>query len=157
VKNVLINKICQFVVTENQLRSFWEKSGGELEFESLTNEQLMRLAKKEIDQASLRELEAHILDHGYRTRDEIEGKMIADDDSDPYYHIEVIDTSLPPGTPSTIRIDRMVRLECKDCGFEMFVQDIDIDPSPLKCPKDGGQLEINNNGNTLKKLHKEKN
>lgn len=151
MKNVLINKIVEIVVTEKQLRSFWKKLGEDLEFETLSNEQLMKLAKREIDEASLTELESHLIDHGWRTRDEIDGKMIAEDNSDPRYHVELIDTA-KEGPPSKILIDRMMQLQCKDCGFNMYIQDIDLDPSTLKCPKDGGEVEIFRNN--VKKLNR---
>ncbi|HHY72932.1 MAG TPA: hypothetical protein GX497_06850 [Bacillus bacterium] len=152
MKNVLINKIVEFVVTENQLRSFWKRLGEDFEFETLSPEQLMKLAKREIDEASLSELDSHLIDRGWRTRDEIEGKMIAEDNSDPRYHIEVIDTT-KVGTPSKILIDRMMQLKCKDCHFDVFIQDLDIDPSTLKCPKDGGKLDVI--GNNVKKINKD--
>lgn len=111
----------------------------------------MKLAKREIEEASLLELESHLIDHGWRTRDEIEGKMIAEDNSDPRYHIELIDTT-KEGTPSKILIDRMMQLRCQDCGFEMYIQDQDIDASTLSCPKDGGKVEIIQN--KVKKLNR---
>lgn len=151
MKNVLINKIVEIVVTENQLRSFWKKLGEDLEFETLSNEQLMKLAMREIQEASLSELDSHLIDRGYRTRDEIEGKMIAEDNSNPRYHVELIDTA-QEGTPSKILIDRMLELQCKDCGFDFFIQDADIDLSALKCPKDGGKLTIT--GKNTKKINK---
>lgn len=151
MKNVLINKIVEIVVTENQLRSFWKKLGEDLEFETLSNDQLMKLAKREIDEASLTELDSHLIDRGWRTRDEIEGKMIAEDNSNPRFHIELIDTT-QEGNPSKILIDRMLDLHCEDCGFDIYIQDSDIDPSTLKCPKDGGKLTIT--GNNTKKINK---
>ncbi len=151
MKNVLINKIVEIVVTENQLRSFWKKLGEDLEFETLSNEQLMTLAKREIEEASLLELDSHLIDRGWRSRDEIEGKMIAEDNSDPRFHIELIDTA-KEGTPSKILIDRMLELHCENCGFGLYIQDCDIDPSTLKCPKDGGKLSIT--GNNTKKINR---
>ncbi|HHW36855.1 MAG TPA: hypothetical protein GXX18_06385 [Bacillales bacterium] len=151
MKNVLINKIVEIVVTENQLRSFWKKHGEDLEFETLSNEQLMKLAMREIQEASLTELDSHLIDRGWRTRDEIEGKMIAEDNSNPRYHVELIDTD-QKGNPSKILIDRMLELHCEDCGFELYIQDSDIDPSSLKCPKDGGKLTIT--GTNAKKINK---
>ncbi|WP_458412423.1 hypothetical protein ACNQFZ_16560 [Schinkia sp. CFF1] len=152
MKNVLINKIVEIVVTENQLKGFWKKLGEDLEFESLSHEQLMKLAKREIEEASLSELDQHLIDRGWRSKDEIEGKMIAEDNSDPRYHIELIDTKLE-GSPSKILIDRMVQLKCKDCGFEMFIQDSEINPDSLQCPKDGGKVEIIRNN--AKKINKD--
>jgi hypothetical protein len=152
MRNVLINKIVEIVVTENQLRSFWKKLGEDLEFESLSNEQLMALAKREIQEASLSELDSHLIDRGWRTRDEIEGKMIAEDNSEPRFHIELIDTTLE-GTPSKILIDRMLELHCEDCGFDLYIQDSDINPSTLKCPKDGGKLNLIRNN--VKKINKD--
>jgi len=151
MRNVLINKIVEIVVTENQLRGFWKKLGEDLEFETLSNEQLMKLAKREIEEASLLELESHLIDHGWRTKDEIEGKMIAEDNSDPRYHIELIDTA-KEGTPSKILIDRMLQLQCKECGFEMFIQDQDVDAATLTCPKDGGKVEVIQNN--VKKINR---
>lgn len=151
MRNVLINKIVEIVVTENQLRGFWKKLGEDLEFETLSNEQLMKLAKREIEEASLLELESHLIDHGWRTKDEIEGKMIAEDNSDPRYHIELIDTT-KEGTPSKILIDRMLQLQCKECGFEMFIQDQDVDAATLTCPKDGGKVVVIQNN--VKKINR---
>ncbi len=151
MKNVLINKIVEIVVTENQLRGFWKKLGNDLEFETLSNEQLMKLAMREIQEASLSELDSHLIDRGWRTRDEIEGKMIAEDNSNPRYHVELIDTD-QEGTPSKILIDRMLELHCDNCGFDLYIQDSDIDPSTLVCPKDGGNLTIT--GANAKKINK---
>ncbi|EKN64204.1 hypothetical protein P9E76_05150 [Schinkia azotoformans] len=151
MKNVLINKIVEIVVTENQLRSFWKKLGNDLEFETLSNEQLMKLAMREIQEASLTELDSHLIDRGWRTRDEIEGKMIAEDNSNPRFHVELIDTD-QEGTPSKILIDRMLELQCNECGFNFFIQDTDMDANTLNCPKDGGKLTIT--GNNAKKINK---
>ncbi|KEF38103.1 hypothetical protein M670_02521 [Schinkia azotoformans MEV2011] len=151
MKNVLINKIVEIVVTENQLRSFWKKLGNDLEFETLSNEQLMKLAMREIQEASLTELDSHLIDRGWRTRDEIEGKMIAEDNSNPRFHVELIDTD-QEGTPSKILIDRMLELQCNECGFNFFIQDTDMDANTLICPKDGGKLTIT--GNNAKKINK---
>lgn len=152
MKNVLINKIVQFVVTENQLKSFWKKLGNDLSYDSLSDAQLMDLAKRLIDEASHHELESHLIGHGWRTKDEIEGKMIAEDNTDPRVHIELIDTT-KEGAPSKILIDRMIELQCKQCQFEYFIQDLDVDVTTLKCPKDGGEVELIQN--QVKKLNKE--
>ncbi|WP_017755866.1 hypothetical protein [Calidifontibacillus oryziterrae] len=153
MKNVLVNKIAQLVATENQLRSYWKKLGEDVSFESLTNEQLMELGKKLIAEASHHELESHLIDRGWRTKDEIDGKMIAEDNSDPSVHIELIDTN-QQGIPSKIIIDRLLEFKCKSCQFEFLVQDLDVKQQALKCPLDGGEVELLQS--QLKKIYKEK-
>lgn len=152
MKNVLINKIVQLVATENQLRSFWKRLGEDVSFESLTHNQLMELGKRLIAEASHHELESHLINHGFRTEDEIDGKMVAEDNIDPRVHVELIDTD-QPGSPSKIIIDRLLEYKCKNCNFEFFVQDLEVNSDVLKCPQDGGELELI--GNNAKKIIKE--
>lgn len=140
MKNVVINKIARFVFTEGQLRAYWKSLGGDLEFDSLTYEQLMKLADKMLAESSHSQLEQHIIGRGWRTKEDIEGKMVAEDDSEIDRHIEVIDTN-EDGPVSQILIDRVLLVQCKACQFDFYVDDIDIDVSKVKCPTCQGEVE----------------
>lgn len=140
MKNVVINKIARFVFTEAQLRGYWKSLGGDLDFDSLTNDQLMKLADKMFSESSHSQLEQHILGRGWRTQEDIEGKMVAEDDSETDRHIEVIDTSVD-GSATQILIDRVLLVQCKACQFDFYLDEIDMDVSKVKCPSCQGEVE----------------
>lgn len=140
MKNVVINKIARFVFTESQLRAYWNNLGGDLEFDSLTNDQLMKLADKMFAESSHSQLEQNIIGRGWRTKDDIEGKMVAEDDSESDRHIEVIDTK-QAGPVSQVLIDRVLLVQCKACQFGFYVDEIDMDVSKVKCPTCQGEVE----------------
>ncbi|MBP1930037.1 hypothetical protein [Ammoniphilus resinae] len=141
MRNVVINKLARLVFTEQQLMGYWKRHGQELEFKSLTNEQLMALAKKMYEESSHTALEQHVLGRGWRTDADIEGKMLADDDSDPSIHIEVIDTS-QDGSATKILVDRVMQVRCKSCQFEFYIEDhVNTDEQKIQCPSCGGEVE----------------
>ncbi|HET7628385.1 MAG TPA: hypothetical protein VFK44_08350 [Bacillales bacterium] len=139
MKNVVINKIVKYVFTEGQMKSKWKSLGEDLAYDSLTEQQLMDFAKSILSRASHSELEHYMLESEWRSEKEAQGKMIAEDDSDPNIHIELIDTSAENNS-ADIFIDRMQQLKCEQCGFEFFIEDLDADLNELHCPKDGGEV-----------------
>ncbi|MFC7393273.1 hypothetical protein [Scopulibacillus cellulosilyticus] len=141
MKNVIIHKIQKYVFTEDQLRGVWKKSKNQSEFDDLSDEQIMLLAKKVLLDASLSELDEFSLDSAWRTKFDITGKLIADDDSDPAMHIELIDTSEKNSPPNEVFIDRMLPVRCKKCGFTFYIEDLNADLDKLSCPYDGEPVE----------------
>lgn len=140
MRNVVINRIARYVFTESQLRSYWQRLGNDLDFYSLTNEQLMKLANSMYHDSSPSELEQHVLGKGWRSPDEVEGKMVAEDDSQNDVHIEIIDTS-QDGSITQILIDRVLQLACKSCSFKFYVDNIDLDLKNVNCPTCFGDVE----------------
>lgn len=140
MKNVVIHKIVRFIFTEQQLKSYWESLGDDLDFDSLTSKQLMDLAQKMLENASHTQLEQHTLGGVWRTEDEASGRLIAEDDSQKDVHIEVIESAEEGKKSETLLVDRLMRLYCKDCNFKFFLRDLDTDISTLKCPKCGGNV-----------------
>ncbi len=140
MKNVVINKIARFVFTEAQLKAYWKSLGEDFEFESLTHDQLMKLASKMFGESSHSQLEQNVIGRGWRTPDDIEGKMVAEDDSESDRHIEVIDTN-EEGPASQILIDRVLRVQCKACQFGFYVDEINMDLGKIKCPVCQGEVE----------------
>ena len=140
MKNVIINKIVQFVLTEDQLRGKWRRAKKERPFEDLSSQELMDLAKKILAASSHSELEEYAVGSAWRTQADADGKMIHEDDSDPAMHIELIDTDLKNSHSRDIVIDRLNKLVCLDCGFLFSIEDLDYDITKLKCPSCGGNV-----------------
>lgn len=140
MRNVVINKIARYVFTESQLKAYWTKLGNDLDFDSLTNDQLMKVAGKMFEDSSHSELEQNIIGRGWRTEDEIEGKMVGEDDTQEGIHIEVIDTA-QDGPVSKILVDRVLQLQCKSCSFVFYADDIDVNVDQIKCPSCSGEVE----------------
>ncbi len=133
MKNVVINKLGRFIFTEEHLKAFWIRKNVELAFKELTNDQLMNLAIVMMNKSSHSELEQHTLEEGWRNLSEINGKMIADDDTHPEMHVELIDTDLE-GQPSHVIIDRLLKMSCEPCNFSFYVEEGKTDITGLKCP-----------------------
>ncbi len=134
MKNVVIHKVITFVFTEAQLRGYWNEKKQKIPFESLTNEQLMALAEDMLANSSHSQLEQHILNHGWRVKEETEGQVLAEDDSRDHMHVEVIDTT-KQGSPSTkLVIDRLSPIECANCGFSFYIRNVNADTTHLTCP-----------------------
>lgn len=150
MKNVVINKIVKFVFTEAQMKSAWKHFKKNRDYNSLSDQEIMDFAKKILETESHSDLEHHTLGSPWRTKEDFEGRMIDEDDSDPNMHVELIETS-EEGRPASVFIDRMLRIKCKSCGFEFFIEDLDYDVSGLKCPKDGGTVETDNQTKQIKK------
>ncbi|MFC3886717.1 hypothetical protein ACFOU2_25735 [Bacillus songklensis] len=135
MKNVVIHKIAKYVFTEDQLKGYWKRLGEDLSFSSLSNEQLISLAKKMLDQASHSQLEQHIAGGQWRTVEEEKGQLIAEDDSEKDVHAELIDTSKSGISSEKVLIDRFLKLQCTSCSFAFYVQDLETDSAALSCPK----------------------
>jgi predicted Zn-ribbon and HTH transcriptional regulator len=151
MKNVVIHKIVKFVFTEEQMRSAWKHLKKNRDYDSLSDQETMKLAKKMLETESHSDLEHHTLGSPWRTKEDFEGRMLNEDDSDPDMHVELIDTS-EKGRQASVFIDRMLRIKCKECGFDFFIEDLDYDLTGLKCPKDGGAVEaVNRTTNQIKK------
>jgi rubrerythrin len=140
LKNVVVSKIVQYVFTEDQLRGKWREQNKKRPFEDLSDLELMALAKRILEAASHSELEEFTVGSPWRTKADAEGKMVAEDDSDPAMHIEVIDTEKTAEEPKVIAIDRLYRLRCMACGLVFFLEDSDRDLTTLKCPACGGHV-----------------
>ncbi|HWO98399.1 MAG TPA: hypothetical protein VNM45_19120 [Bacillus sp. (in: firmicutes)] len=140
MRNVVIHKIVKYIFTENQLRGYWKKLGEDLDFSSLSNEQLIALAKKLLDETSHSQLEQHIAGGNWRSEDEALGKLLVEDDSEIDVHIELIDTSLSGVASEKVLIDRFLKLQCPSCSFTFYVEDLEMDPDGLQCPKCQGKV-----------------
>lgn len=143
MKNVIINKIEKYVFTEAQLKGAWQRLNKGKSFQEISNEQLMFLAKKLLNDASHSELEEYSADSAWRTKKDMEGRTIDDDDNDPSMHIELIDTDQQQNASNAIHIDRMAQLTCPSCDFVFYVDDLSVDLTSLKCPIDGTSVVIN--------------
>lgn len=135
MNNVVLHKIVKFIFTENQLKGYWKKLGEDLDYSSLTNEQIISLAKKMFENASHSQLEQHIAEGVWRTKEEETGKLLAEDDSQEDVHIELVDTSQIPGSTQKVIIDRFLKMDCPSCSFTFYIQNLDTDPTTLCCPK----------------------
>jgi hypothetical protein len=142
LKNVVIHKIVTFIFTEDQLRGYWnkQKQAVDFDFDSLTNKQLMKLAEDMLHHSSHSQLEQHILDHGWRTKDEKEGIVLEEDDSRDDIHIEVVDTSIPGRTSRKLFIDRLTEFTCDHCQFSFYLKELHKDGNKLNCPSCGGPV-----------------
>lgn len=140
MKNVVIHKIVKYIFTEDQLRGFWKRLGEDLDFSSLSNEQLISLAKKLLEEASHSQLEQHIAGGNWRTEEDETGKLLAEDDSEKDVHVELIDTSKPGVLSEKVLIDRFLKLQCTSCSFAFYVQDLETDPAALSCAKCGSKV-----------------
>ncbi|WP_442595872.1 hypothetical protein [Neobacillus sp. D3-1R] len=135
MRNVVIHKIVKFIFTEDQLKSYWKKLGEDLDFTSLSNDQLISLAKRMFENASHSQLEQHLANGVWRTKEDETGKLLAEDDSKEDVHIELIDTSEDGGPSQKVIIDRFMKIDCSSCGFTFYVQNLETDPAQLNCPK----------------------
>ncbi|NDI34010.1 hypothetical protein [Chengkuizengella sediminis] len=144
MKNVVIHKVVKLVFTEDHLKGYWNKQNSDLAFDSLTNEQLVSLAKKMMKNTSHSMLEQHIVGSDWRTEEETKGKLLEEDDSVNDEHIEVIETSVPGSKSKKLLIDRLLKVDCKQCEFSFFVSDLNADTSKLTCPSCGGEVIADN-------------
>ncbi|MDQ0247238.1 putative Zn-ribbon and HTH transcriptional regulator [Bacillus fengqiuensis] len=135
MKNVVIHKIVKYIFTEDQLIGYWKRLGEDLDFSSLSNEQLISLAKKLLNETSHSQLEQHIAGGIWRSEEEASGKLLAEDDSEKDVHIELIDTSLSGVSSEKVLIDRFLTLQCSSCSFTFYVEDLKTDTDGLHCPK----------------------
>lgn len=143
MKNVIINKLEKYVFTEAQLKGAWKrlnKSDGDQE---PSNDQLMVIAKQLLNDASHSELAEYAATSPWHNKGDITGGFIADDDSDPSMHIELIDTDQKDTQPSGIFVDRMLQLSCDACHLDFYIEDFSMDLSKLTCPIDGSPVHVN--------------
>lgn len=134
MKNVVIHKIVKFIFTEDQLKGYWKRLGEDLEFSSLSNEQLILLANKMFENASHSQLEQHISEGIWRTKEDVTGHLLAEDDSKEDVHVELIDTSKQVVSAQKVIIDRFLKMDCASCSFTFYVQNLETDPTTLSCP-----------------------
>lgn len=140
MKNVVIHKVVKLIFTEGQLRGYWDKLGHDLTFESLSEQQLMDLAQKLMNNSSHSQLEEHLLSGQWRTEDEAKGKLLAEDDSKENVHIELIDTDQAGVASEILLMDRLIKLDCAHCHFTYYVQDLNTKIDALKCPSCGSNV-----------------
>ncbi|GGE43317.1 hypothetical protein GCM10011391_22660 [Pullulanibacillus camelliae] len=151
MKNVVINKIVKYVFTEDQMKGLWQRLKKEPAYDKLTNEQVIQLAKRIMEKASHSELEEYTVDSAWRLPTDSKGEIIAQDDSNPTEHVELIDTDLPDNSINDMVIDRMMKLYCQTCAFEFYIEDLEAEPKTLHCPKCSGAVSISQRGvRTLK-------
>ena len=134
MKNVVINKMEKYIFTEDQLKGHLKKHDKDISYVSLTNLQIMSLAKKLLDEASHSELEQHLMSSPWRTPVDWTGKMLDDDDSDPSVHIELIDTDLKGDNRAKTVIDRLIGYTCDTCGFHFYIEAGEEKTLDLTCP-----------------------
>jgi hypothetical protein len=149
MKNVVINKLEKYIFTEDQLKAHIKKHDKDLSYNTMTNQQIMFLAKKLLNEYSQSELEQHLMISPWRLPADWTGKMLDDDDSDPSMYIELVDTDLIGDSRGETVIDRLVSLTCISCDFRFFVEVGSIDYSNLKCPICAKALE----GNQVEKMN----
>ena len=147
LKNVIINKIVQYVFTEDQLRGKWLEKKKEPPFEKLNAQHLTDLAKEILAASSPSELEEYSLNSAWRTPADAKGKVICEDDTDSKMHIELIDTDGKNSNPRNVVIDRLHQLACLDCHFRFSIENFDYDLTNLKCPVCGSNTIYNINRN----------
>ncbi|ANB57648.1 hypothetical protein GFC29_2203 [Anoxybacillus sp. B7M1] len=140
MKNVVIHKIVTLIFTEEQLKAYWEKKKTGVPFVSLTNEQYMKLAEEMLQHSSHSQLQQHLIDQGWRTKEEAEGLVVAEDDSREAIHVEMVDTSIPQRPSHKLFIDRLTEVQCSNCQFMFYTRDIE-NSSPLLCPSCGQTIQ----------------
>jgi DNA-directed RNA polymerase subunit RPC12/RpoP len=131
-----------FIFTEDQLRGYWNKQQSAVDFESLTHQQLMKLAEDMLHHSSHSQLEQHILNHGWRTKDETEGLVLAEDDSREDIHVEIVDTDVPGLASNKLFIDRLTEFTCDQCHFSFYLRELNKENQQLNCPSCGGQVTV---------------
>jgi hypothetical protein len=141
LKNVIIHKIMTFIFTEEQLKAYWEKKKTNVPFASLTNEQYMKLAEEMLHHSSHSQLQQHLIDQGWRTKEEAEGLVLAEDDSREDIHIEIVDTSVPQRTSNKLFIDRLTEFTCSHCHFSFYIRELNKLSQPL-CPACGNSITV---------------
>ncbi|GGH84862.1 DNA-directed RNA polymerase subunit RPC12/RpoP [Pullulanibacillus pueri] len=152
MKNVVINKVVKYIFTEDQLRGLWRRSEHEITYDDLTNEQVIKLAKGIMKKASHSELEEFTIDSQWRLPSDMTGKIIAQDDSDPTEHIEIIDTDLSDMALNDMVIDRLMKVKCSTCDFQFYIDNLEEDVTKLHCPQcEGKVITIHRETKTLKK------
>ncbi|GGJ78472.1 hypothetical protein GGR02_003245 [Anoxybacillus voinovskiensis] len=140
MKNVIIHKIVTFIFTEEQLKAFWEKKKTGIPFSSLTNEQYMKLAEEMLAHSSHSQLQQHLVDGGWRTKEETEGLVLAEDDSREHIHVEIVDTTVPQRPSNKLFIDRLTEFTCTNCQFSFYVRGLQT-PSHIHCPSCGTTIQ----------------
>ena len=140
MRNVIINKIVKYVLTEDQMRGLWKRLKKETPYDELSDEDIIELAKRIMKKASHSELEQFTVDSPWRLPNDVTGKLLAQDDTDPTEHIELIDTDHSDTRVNDMIIDRLLKLKCQSCAFEFYSDNLDEDISKLSCPKCGGEL-----------------
>ncbi|WP_027410104.1 hypothetical protein [Anoxybacteroides tepidamans] len=133
MKNVVIHKIVTFIFTEEQLKSYWEKKKTGLPFATLTNEQYMKLAEEMLEYSSHSQLQQHLMDGGWRSKEETEGLVVAEDDSREDVHVEIVDTSIAKRPTNKLFIDRLTEFRCPQCQFTFYTRELE-NRSHLLCP-----------------------
>ncbi|ANB59852.1 hypothetical protein [Anoxybacteroides amylolyticum] len=140
MKNVVIHKIVTFICTEEQLKAFWEKRKTGVPFASLTNEQYMKLAEEMLSHASHSQLQQHLIDSGWRSKEDAEGLVLAEDDTREHIHVEIVDTSVPKRPSNKLFIDRLTEFTCASCQFSFYIKELKA-PASINCPSCGTTIQ----------------
>jgi hypothetical protein len=134
LKNVVIHKIVTFIFTEEQLKAYWDRQNLHIPFTSLTNEQYMKLAEDMLHHSSHSQLKQHLIGEGWRTEDEANGLVLAEDESRDNIHVEIVDTSVPAEPTKKLFIDRVTEIQCPHCLFSFYLRDAHPPRSGWTCP-----------------------
>ncbi|MGG3893895.1 hypothetical protein [Geobacillus stearothermophilus] len=137
MKNVVIHQIVTWIFTEDQLRAYWKKKGETVSFAALTDAQYMKLAEDMLAHSSHSQLEQHLLGGRWRTKEEAEGAVLAEDESRDDRHVEVIDTDDPAEPKRRMLIDRVREIPCPHCSFTFYVREASSERRDWTCPACG--------------------
>ncbi|AMQ21575.1 hypothetical protein QWV57_14950 [Geobacillus zalihae] len=137
MKNVVIHQIVTWIFTEDQLRAYWKKQKKNLPFSGLTDRQYMKLAEDMLEHSSHSQLEQHLLGGRWRTKEEAEGAILAEDESRDDRHVEVIDTDAPAEPKRRMLIDRVREIPCPHCSFTFYVREASSERRDWTCPACG--------------------
>ncbi|MED4924541.1 hypothetical protein P9743_10175 [Anoxybacillus geothermalis] len=140
MKNVVIHQIVTFIFTEDQLRAYWQKQEPTVPFADLTDAQYMKLAEDMLAHSSHSQLDQHVLGRGWRTKEEAEGTVVAEDESRGHIHVEIIETDGPAEPTQRMLIDRVREIACPRCSFAFYVHDAASARRDWTCPACGSRF-----------------
>jgi ssDNA-binding Zn-finger/Zn-ribbon topoisomerase 1 len=139
LKNVVINKLTRYVFTEKQLRAYWKRLGEEYPFDSIKEAHLMKLAEQLYSNSSLSELKQHIVGQGWRSEDEVAGKLLANNQEQADLHVQVIDTDQAGGSHVSF-LDQDACLTCTNCNFSFYIEPGNNSAADMHCPVCAGSV-----------------
>ncbi|KPC98034.1 hypothetical protein ABEV40_05340 [Geobacillus thermocatenulatus] len=137
MKNVVIHQIVTLIFTEDQLRAYWQKQESTIPFAALTDAQYMKLAEDMLAHSSHSQLEQHLIGRGWRTKEEAEGAILAEDESRDDIHVEIIDTDASAEPRRRMLIDRVREIPCPHCSFTFYVREASSERRDWTCPACG--------------------
>lgn len=139
MRNVIISKVSRYIFTEGQLKARWEEMRRGKPFAEAADKDLVGIALDIFRNTSFHDLIHHLPGGGYRMKEEMTGRTLLEDSVHPGLHIEVIDTD-EKGDETLLVLDRVLKMECQECGFLFYVDDVRVSPAQLKCPRCQGEV-----------------